>query len=144
MKWDLEYIAEHMPTSNLTVIISKDHNFKYVNEKKLPQDPHMSKTELPTRWISMSALEFQQRIKSWKEGDERYTGSFFSTYISLLPVRYIISTGQLVQKSLITTGCKIRWIYKQKRKLHLYRLLSFLTTMKPFQPCLQVDESFWF
>ncbi|XP_017298865.1 hypoxia-inducible factor 1-alpha inhibitor-like [Diaphorina citri] len=71
MKWDLEYISEHMPNSNLTVIISKDHNFKYVNEKKLPQWPSSTLEPITTRWSSMTAQEFSTRIKSWKEGDER-------------------------------------------------------------------------
>uniref|UniRef100_A0A8D9A564 Hypoxia-inducible factor 1-alpha inhibitor n=1 Tax=Cacopsylla melanoneura TaxID=428564 RepID=A0A8D9A564_9HEMI len=71
MKWDLDYISEHMPNSNLTVIISKDHNFKYVNEKKIPQDQTSNLESIYTRRSSMTAREFIQRIKSWKEGDER-------------------------------------------------------------------------
>lgn len=71
MKWDLEYISKHMPESNLTVIISKDHNFKYVNEKKLPQGSAANMEPISTRWSSMTAREFLQRIRSWKEGDDR-------------------------------------------------------------------------
>ncbi|XP_065222718.1 hypoxia-inducible factor 1-alpha inhibitor-like isoform X1 [Planococcus citri] len=64
--WDLDYLKERM-NGKYTVIISKDHKFKYHDEKKLKSD-----FEPLTKRVQMKFEEFVDKMKNWKEGEERY------------------------------------------------------------------------
>ncbi|KAI5732707.1 hypothetical protein M8J76_003276 [Diaphorina citri] len=64
MKWDLEYISEHMPNSNLTVIISKDHNFKLYLQQVLDSSvgPQLVQDFLHFNW---DWAKNKQKIHGW-------------------------------------------------------------------------------
>ena len=63
--WDLEYLKARM-TGKYTVIVSNDHKFKYHDEKKLKDD-----FEPLTRRVQMKFEDFVDKIRNWKEGEER-------------------------------------------------------------------------
>lgn len=66
--WDLDYLKERM-TGKYTVIISDDHNFKYHDDKKLQA---YKKDFVPhTKRVQMKLSEFIDKIKQWREGEQR-------------------------------------------------------------------------
>ncbi len=57
-------------TGKYTVIVSKNHNFKYYDEKKIES----SKLDFQpsTQRVQMKFAEFVEKINNWKKGDDRY------------------------------------------------------------------------
>lgn len=78
-KWTLDYLEHHMGSGDYTVFVSRNHKFKYYDEKKMAQKN--SKGELtgggveftpPTKKVEMKLPEFMRRLREWKKGDERF------------------------------------------------------------------------
>lgn len=70
LKWNIEYLQEHMENTNCTVIVSKNHVFKYFDEKAIT--PAIKEKFIPpTRKVSMKIEEFSKKLKQWKQGDDR-------------------------------------------------------------------------
>lgn len=69
LKWDLEYLAEHMGNERYMVFLSQNNKFKYYDEAKVKQ----YKTHFipPTRRVDMTFHEFVKKLRDWKPGDER-------------------------------------------------------------------------
>lgn len=53
-----------------TVIISKDHKFKYHDDKRL-ESYHKKDFVTKTQRVQMKLSEFVEKMQSWKEGEER-------------------------------------------------------------------------
>ncbi|KAL1139713.1 hypothetical protein AAG570_006691 [Ranatra chinensis] len=70
LNWDVDYLKEHMNNSNCTVIFSKNHKFKYFDDKSVRPDVK-AKFVPPTRKVGMKMAEFAKRLREWKKGDER-------------------------------------------------------------------------
>lgn len=72
-KWDLEYLEKNMGNSDFTVFQSRNHKFKFFDDKKAAQLLNNIKLEIssPTKRIDIKLSEFCQRLKQWKRGDER-------------------------------------------------------------------------
>lgn len=72
-KWDLEYLEKNMGNNDFTVYQSRNHKFKFFDDKKAAQLLNSSKMEFspPTKRIDIKLSEFYQRLKQWKRGDER-------------------------------------------------------------------------
>lgn len=79
-KWTLEYLEHHMGSGDYTVFVSRNHKFKYYDERKIAQKN--SKGELlirggveftpPTKKVEMKLPQFMRKLREWKKGDERY------------------------------------------------------------------------
>lgn len=72
-KWDLEYLEKNMGNSDFTVFQSRNHKFKFFDDKKAALLLNNNKIEIasPTKRIDIKLSEFCQRLKQWKRGDER-------------------------------------------------------------------------
>ncbi|XP_046989276.1 hypoxia-inducible factor 1-alpha inhibitor-like [Schistocerca americana] len=72
-KWDLEYLEKHMGVADHTVFLSRNHKFKYFDDKKVPHGANEGKIDFtpPTRRLDMKFPEFCRRLKDWKRGEER-------------------------------------------------------------------------
>lgn len=68
LKWDLDYLTEHMNSTCCNVLISKNHEFKYYDQKKIT--PNMTFKPI-SRPSPMIFSEFAKQIKDWKKGDSR-------------------------------------------------------------------------
>nr|CAD7588920.1 unnamed protein product [Timema genevievae] len=66
LHWDLEYLEQHMGGGDYTVFLSRNHKFKYYDEKKSTHD-----FSPPTRRVDMKLAEFARRVRNWRRGDER-------------------------------------------------------------------------
>lgn len=73
VRWDLEYLEQNMGIGDFSVFLSRNHKFKYYDDKKLPHGSNDAKINFtpPTRRIDMKFPEFCRRIKDWKKGEER-------------------------------------------------------------------------
>lgn len=72
-KWDIEYLEENMGDGDFSVFLSRNHKFKYHDDKKPTKTSCDTTTEFipPTRRQDMKLPEFGKRLKEWKRGDER-------------------------------------------------------------------------
>lgn len=71
-KWTLEYLEQHLGRAGHTVFVSRNHKFKYFNDKKVRRNnPRGAEFTPPTRRIEMKVSEFLKRLNDWKRGDER-------------------------------------------------------------------------
>ncbi|EEB16154.1 Hypoxia-inducible factor 1 alpha inhibitor, putative [Pediculus humanus corporis] len=72
-KWDLEYLEKNMGDSDFTVFQSRNHLFKFFDDKKVNQLLSNYKMEFtpPTKRIDIKLSEFCQRLREWKKGDDR-------------------------------------------------------------------------
>lgn len=66
-----------MGNGDYTIFVSKNHKFKYYDEKKVAKinsgDTGKSfEFVQPTKKVDMKFPEFTKRLKEWKRGDERY------------------------------------------------------------------------
>lgn len=80
-KWTLEYLEQNLGNGNYTVYVSRNHKFKYFDEKKVAGLNGNSKGVdfvPPTKMVSMKLPEFIKRLREWKRGDERYVFVFSS------------------------------------------------------------------
>lgn len=76
MKWDIDYLEKYMGDGDYTVFVSKNHKFKYFDDKKLNyvnSKGQVSEIEFtpPTKKIDIKLPEFIKRLKTWKKGDDR-------------------------------------------------------------------------
>lgn len=73
-KWDLEYLEKNMGNSDFIVIQSRNHKFKFFDDKKSSQllNNHKMEFTSPTKRIDIKLSEFCQRLKNWKKGEDRY------------------------------------------------------------------------
>ncbi|BES87743.1 Hypoxia-inducible factor 1 alpha [Nesidiocoris tenuis] len=69
-KWNLKYLARHMGNTNCNVIVSKDHNFKYYDDKCV-QKAVRAKFVPPHKKVTMKIGEFVDKIKEMSPGGER-------------------------------------------------------------------------
>ncbi|KAF5300707.1 hypothetical protein FQA39_LY11069 [Lamprigera yunnana] len=69
-KWNLSYLEKHMGNGEFTVFFSKNHNFKYYDDKKVGQKSNDDFVP-PTRKLDMKLPEFIKRLREWKKGDDR-------------------------------------------------------------------------
>lgn len=63
-----------MGSADYTVFVSRNHKFKYYDEKKIAKNGETSKgVEFtpPTKKVDMKLPEFIKRLREWKRGDER-------------------------------------------------------------------------
>ncbi|KAF2888032.1 hypothetical protein ILUMI_18141 [Ignelater luminosus] len=76
-KWDIDYLEQHMGNGDFTVFLSRNHKFKYYDEKKMAQKSQNGENvkgvefSPPTKKIDMKLPEFIKRLREWKRGDER-------------------------------------------------------------------------
>lgn len=72
-KWNLEYLEKNMGTSSCTVFQSRNHKFKFFDDKRATQLSKNSKMEFtpPTKRLDIKLSEFLQRLNQWKRGDEK-------------------------------------------------------------------------
>lgn len=67
-RWDLDYLERHMGDSDFTVFLSRNHKFKYYDDKKVTSSEDFKP---PTKKLDMKLPEFIKRLKEWKKGDDR-------------------------------------------------------------------------
>lgn len=68
--WDIDYLEKHMGSGTYTVITSKNHKFKYYDEKKVSSStPNFFPA---TKRSQMEFSEFVRRMKTWRKGEERF------------------------------------------------------------------------
>lgn len=72
-KWDLDYLEQNMGNGDYTVYVSRNHKFKYYDDKKIDKNGRVDDTDFvePTKRVNMKLFEFVKRIRDWKKGDER-------------------------------------------------------------------------
>lgn len=68
MKWDLDYLKQHMSSVCCNVMVSKSHKFKYYDQKKIT--PNMTFKPI-SRPSPMKFSEFADKITNWKKGNPR-------------------------------------------------------------------------
>jgi len=79
MCWDLDYLEKNMPETQCRVLFSPNNNFKYYRTKldDVPLDAlecvskSLAQFVPPTKTVIMKVAEFHQKLKAWKEGDDR-------------------------------------------------------------------------
>ncbi|XP_071455376.1 hypoxia-inducible factor 1-alpha inhibitor-like [Hetaerina americana] len=69
IKWDLDYLEKHIGPGEFSVFLSRNHKFKYYDDKKL-QDVGPEFTP-STRRVDMKFPEFAKKLRQWKRGEER-------------------------------------------------------------------------
>lgn len=69
LKWDLDYLAQHMGNERYMVFLSNNHKFKYYDEAKIKQ--YKTNFVPPTRRVDITFPEFVKKLREWKPGDER-------------------------------------------------------------------------
>ncbi|PSN40687.1 Hypoxia-inducible factor 1-alpha inhibitor [Blattella germanica] len=64
-KWDLEYLEQNMGNGDFSVFMSRNHKFKYFDDKKIPPASGDSKLDFtpPTRREDMKLPEFTRRLR---------------------------------------------------------------------------------
>lgn len=72
-KWTLEYLEKNMGRAGHTVFVSRNHKFKYFDDKKVltKSNPRGIEFTPPMRRIEMKITDFMKKLKDWKRGDER-------------------------------------------------------------------------
>lgn len=72
-KWDLNYLENNLGKSTYTVFLSKNHNFKYFDEKKIysKNNPKGVEFKPPTQRLEMNIYDFMKKLRNWKKGDDR-------------------------------------------------------------------------
>lgn len=78
-KWTLDYLEQNMGNADYTVFVSRNHKFKYYDEKKMANKGTSTNGESsqgveftpPTKKVEMKLPEFVKRLREWKRGDER-------------------------------------------------------------------------
>ncbi|CAG9854482.1 unnamed protein product [Phyllotreta striolata] len=72
-KWTLDYLEKNLDKSNHTVFVSRNHKFKYFDEKKIYSKTSPKGVEFspPTKRVEMKVADFAKKLNEWKRGDER-------------------------------------------------------------------------
>lgn len=69
-KWNLEYFEKHIGNTSCSVILSRNHKFKYFDTSKV--SAQMLADFKPTsKRVNLKMTEFARRLREWKTGDER-------------------------------------------------------------------------
>lgn len=68
LNWDLNYLKEHMSSVCCNVMVSKNHEFKYYDQKKITPDINFDPISRPS---PMVFSEFAEKLTKWKKGDTR-------------------------------------------------------------------------
>ena len=68
LSWDLDFLKDNLGDSNCSVYESRDHVFKYFDEKKVPSHPDF---QPQMRRLEMKFGEFVDRLKASKPDDKR-------------------------------------------------------------------------
>lgn len=77
-KWTLEYLEQNMGNADYTVFASRNHKFKYYDEKKIASKNSNGEANKgvdftpPIKKLDMKLVEFIKRLREWKRGEERY------------------------------------------------------------------------
>lgn len=77
-KWTLDYLEQNMGNADYTVFASRNHKFKYYDEKKIANRNSNTETNRgiaftpPTKKLDMKLTEFIKRLREWKKGEERF------------------------------------------------------------------------
>lgn len=72
-KWTLQYLEKNLGSSGHTVFLSRNHKFKYFDDKKILSKSNSRGIEFtpPTKRVEMKVSEFIKKLTDWKRGDER-------------------------------------------------------------------------
>ncbi|XP_018575930.1 hypoxia-inducible factor 1-alpha inhibitor [Anoplophora glabripennis] len=72
-KWTLEYLERNLGHAGHTVYVSRNHKFKFFDDKKVLSRNNPKGVEFtpPTKRIEMKVSEFIKRLREWKRGEER-------------------------------------------------------------------------
>lgn len=80
-KWDLDYLEKNTGDGDFTIFVSNSNKFKFFDEKKLAEIKAVTGAHLkdrpvkefvrPAKSIPMKLHEFADRVRNWKDGDER-------------------------------------------------------------------------
>uniref|UniRef100_A0A1B6JCP7 JmjC domain-containing protein n=1 Tax=Homalodisca liturata TaxID=320908 RepID=A0A1B6JCP7_9HEMI len=70
LRWNLEYLEEHIGSNKCTVVLSKSHKFKYFDTDKVPHQL-LADFKPDSRRVNLKISEFSRRLRDWKKGDER-------------------------------------------------------------------------
>lgn len=72
-KWNLEYLENNLGNGGHIVYVSKNHKFKYFDDKKMLSKTNPKGIEFtpPTKVVEMKVQDFMKKLKEFKEGDER-------------------------------------------------------------------------
>ncbi|KAJ3660275.1 hypothetical protein Zmor_004730 [Zophobas morio] len=73
-RWTLEYLEKNLGQTGHTCFVSKNHQFKYYDDKKIYDKTNNTKgVEFtpPTKKVEMRIEDFMKRVKEWKKGDDR-------------------------------------------------------------------------
>lgn len=68
LKWDLDYLKEHIGQGNFSIFASRTCKFMYYDEKRAKEWPDFVP---PTLRLDMKFSEFYDRIKNYKPNDTR-------------------------------------------------------------------------
>lgn len=72
-RWDLDYLEQNMGNGDFSVFLSRNHKFKYFDDKKLASTSGDSRLDFtpPIRRVDMKLTEFARRLRQWRRGEER-------------------------------------------------------------------------
>lgn len=68
LNWDLDYLKQHISSVCCNVMVSKSHEFKYYNQKKIGSNTMFKPISRPN---PMTFSKFVDEITNWKKGDSR-------------------------------------------------------------------------
>ena len=69
LKWELEYLKQHMGGEKCMVFTSKSHKFKYYDDAKVKEyEPNFIP---PTKKVYMPFSDFVKKLQDWEPGDDR-------------------------------------------------------------------------
>lgn len=75
LKWDLNYLEANLGDAPYTVYKSKNHIFKYYDDKKIEDrtNPDGRGVEFtpPTEKLAMKITDFMRLLREWQPGDDR-------------------------------------------------------------------------
>ncbi|KDR18274.1 hypoxia-inducible factor 1-alpha inhibitor-like [Zootermopsis nevadensis] len=72
-RWDLDYLEQNMGNGDFSVFLSRNHKFKYFDDKKILPTSGDSRLDFtpPTRRVDMKLPEFTRKLRQWRRGEER-------------------------------------------------------------------------
>jgi hypothetical protein len=84
-RWDLDYLEQNIGNGDFSVFLSRNHKFKYYDDKKIPPASGDSRLDFtpPTRRVDMRFPDFACKLRQWRRGDERQVTCSTCTYVLL-------------------------------------------------------------
>jgi len=99
-RWDLDYLEQNIGNGDFSVFLSRNHKFKYYDDKKIPPASGDSRLDFtpPTRRVDMTFPDFASRLRQWRRGDERQVTCSICTYAlkALHSALLILQTGPIL------------------------------------------------